>query len=60
MYKPSRPEGISMHTNTEPLPADLAHPRRDRPKGSDLAGIIVGAVTGTLALGLMIVALVVL
>ncbi|AWY05399.1 hypothetical protein HOT42_gp48 [Microbacterium phage Metamorphoo] len=49
-----------MHTNTEPLPADLAHPRRDRPKGSDLAGIIVGAVTGTLAIGLTIVALVVL
>lgn len=29
-----------MHTDTEPLPADLAKPRRDRPKGSDLAGFI--------------------
>ncbi|QSM01242.1 membrane protein [Microbacterium phage NoodlelyBoi] len=33
-----------MHTDPEPLPADLAKPRRDRPKGSDLAGIITGGV----------------
>ncbi|QGJ88902.1 hypothetical protein PBI_TEAMOCIL_48 [Microbacterium phage Teamocil] len=33
-----------MDTDTNSLPADLASPRRDRPKGSDLAGIITGGV----------------
>ncbi|QDF19061.1 hypothetical protein SEA_BUSEPHILIS_46 [Microbacterium phage Busephilis] len=54
MYKPNRPEGLSMHPDTEPLPADLAKPRRDRASTSALAGIITGGVMLAICIGGMI------
>lgn len=45
-----------MHEYDTPLPDDLAAPRRERPKGSDLAGIITGGAMLLVVAGLLVYA----